>query len=519
MASETPKESVEPVKTGRKGKKPQKHGNTFVYVGTIIILIITIIAFVFVPSVGGGLGSQGTLNFGSYNGKTISYTQGGYLAKQIASINQNLQQQGLNEQNYQLYAYQVWRQAFESTVVHYGILDDVKTAGGVISDSYIDDRMTEQSQFQENGKFSAKLYKDASAATKLALRDEINENALLQYYVEDLYSLNPSSQEIAFVQGIAKNTRAIEYVSFKLSDATDDQVKTWLAPNLKIFRKIGVSTVVMAKEADAKKVQKDVASGKVKFADAVKKNSTDTTSASKDGSLGTLFYYQLASEFDKKDDAEKLMSLAKGSYSDVCKTSGGTYAFYRIDEAASAPDASDPSLLVDARSYLDSFEKGVLEDWAIAKAKDFAASASTAAFDKAGKAAGLTVKSAGPFPINYDDVSFYFYGQNMPLMTMIDSSDELAQAPIDAAFIQSVFSTAPGSVSAPVVLGENVLVFRVKNPSEYKEEDSSSMLALYYPYFFQRISQTEIGDIYLKSPKLKDNFVKTFTQTFMNSKS
>ena len=53
-------------------------GNSFVYIGTVVLLVITVVAFVFVPAMGGMGGSGGELNFGSWNGKPIAFAQGGY---------------------------------------------------------------------------------------------------------------------------------------------------------------------------------------------------------------------------------------------------------------------------------------------------------------------------------------------------------------------------------------------------------------------------------------------------------
>ena len=67
----------------------------------------------------------GAPKFGSWNGKPITYTSGSYFASQVSQINEYLKQQGLSEQNFQLYAYQVWRMAFQSTAIRAGIVDTV----------------------------------------------------------------------------------------------------------------------------------------------------------------------------------------------------------------------------------------------------------------------------------------------------------------------------------------------------------------------------------------------------------
>lgn len=515
MASQTPNSSAEqPVKKGSKDKEPKRGiKNPFVYIGTIIILVITVVAFVFVPSVGGGSAAGQGLNFGSYAGQSITYAQGNYFAKQVSAVNDALRQQGLSEQNYQLYAYQVWRQAFERTVTHLGIIDSVRSAGGRVTDARLDERMAEDATFQENGKFSAKVYRETPLSEKLALRDSLKEDSLTQLYVEDIYSLQPSSAEVSFVKDMAKNVRSIDYAVFQLSSFPDSEVQSWLSANLPTFRRLKLSRIVTAKEADAQRLQKAVKAGSLNFEETAKKNSSDSF-ADKGGSMGSPYFYAVAADLGKKEDAEKIASLKKGEYSPVFKTVSGSYAFYRADDAAMAADPADPTLLSDARAYLMSSERGKVEDWALGQAKAFAASA-TGDFASACRKAGLAPKSAGPFPINYGDLTFSAYGQMIPLFGRMDAAEELAAASSDEAFISAVFSAAPGTVSAPLVLGENVVVFKVKDASSAPDSDTAA-LALYYPYFYQQKVTGEIGDLFLKSPKLKDNFMKVFFKTFQS---
>jgi peptidyl-prolyl cis-trans isomerase D len=517
MASQTPNASAgQPVK---KGSKEPKRGikNPFVYIGTIIILIITVIAFVFIPSVGGGSASGQGLNFGSYAGQTITYAQGNYFAKQVSAVNDALRQQGLTEQNYQLYAYQVWRQAFERTVTHLAIIDAVKSAGGGVSDAFLDDRMAADQSFQENGKFSPKIYRDASLSEKLALRDSLKDDAYTQLFVEDVYSLTPSSAEVAFVKDMAKTTRSIDYASFQLSAYPDTEVQSWLSSNLSTFRRLKLSRIVVStSEADALKIQKQVKSGSLAFEEAAKKHSSDSF-ADKGGSMGTHYFYEIASDFEGKDSAEKIASLKKGEISPVFKTVTGSWVIYRADEDLMAADPADPTLLADARTYMMSSERGKVEDWAIAQAKTFASGA-TGDFGKACKKAGLELKSTGPFPINYGDLTFSAYGQTIPLFSRMDATGDLSSASTNEAFISAVFAAAPGSVSQPIVLGDKVLVFKAKESAPASDAETAG-LSLYYPYFYQQNVSSEIGGLFLKSPKLRDNFMKVFYKTFQSKQS
>ena len=99
MASQTNKPADNVEKKSEIAQKPKRGiKNPFVYGGTIVILIITIVAFVFIPSFGGSLtGGSNAPTFGSWDGKSITYTPSSYFASQIQQINDYLRQQGVSE--------------------------------------------------------------------------------------------------------------------------------------------------------------------------------------------------------------------------------------------------------------------------------------------------------------------------------------------------------------------------------------------------------------------------------------
>ncbi len=521
MASQTPNtpsqkkdaknEKIEAVKKAGK--------STFQLIGLVVILLITIVAFVFVPSQAGGGSNGQNFEFGSYNGQMITYAQGSYFAKQVQVVNDSMKQQGLSEQNFQLFAYQVWRQAFERTVSHIAILDAVKRAGGHVSEDYLDNKMAENPTFQEGGKFSPRLYREATPASKLALRDGLREDALISLYTEEVLSITPSSKELAFVKDMAKDTRTIEYALLPLAKYPDSEVAAWAASNAALFRRLKLSRITLStKQADAEKILKQVKSDALAFEEAAKGNSTDSY-ADKGGAMGLKYFYEIQSDLDKKEDADKLAELKTGEYSAVLKTASGSFAFFRADDALFPADLKDASVLKDARAYMLRFERGKLEDWAIAQAKVLPEGPG-AAFEANAKKASLELATAGPFPLNFADADFAAYGQRIPLFNKVNSTGAaaLAQASTNEAFLTAAFSVAPGAVSKPLVLGDSVLVLKVKEAG-VASEDQLSSLALYYPYFFQQKTSAELSSLFLKSPALKDNFMTVFFKYFAPKQS
>lgn len=512
-------EGAEVKKAEKKASLKRGIKNPFVYGGTVVILIITVIAFVFIPSIGGGLGSSSTVpKFGSWNGKPITYTQGSYFANQVAQINDYLRQQGLSEDNFQLYAYQVWSMAFQSAAIRIGLIDTVQESGFRVTEKGIDEALAVNETFLVDGKFSIEKYNKTAKSTILSLRKSAKEDLVVRRYYEDLYTTAPSSAEIAFVASMAKPQRSISYVTLPLSDYPATEVAAWGAKNADLFRTLELSRVtVTSSEADAKKILQQIKDNKLSFEDAAKSHSQDGY-ADKGGDAGSIYYYLLAEGFSNKDDAKTIAALKKGELSNVYKIADKAWVFFRINGELKLPDFSKQATLDEAKAYIYEKEKGTLESWAIAKANLLISSPEGSRFQSAAKKAGLTVKSAGPFIVNLGNPTFYAYNQQIPLLqTPFDNQDaDLQAAGQDEAFMTELFSLPKGKVSKPLIVGENAIVFSVTEDADATDDDTA-MVKFAYPYFHQQTIDTQTRNTFSKSKKLKNDFNTTFFKIFKTS--
>jgi len=490
--------------TPRRGIK-----NPFIYFGTIAFLVLVIVAFVFFPT-SASVGGAGALSFGSYAGRPISYTQNSYMVQQVQALSQANPATDNNELSNQLRNYQIYRAAFESSVIHEGILDAVDHAGIVVPDEIIDAEMAKMPQFQENGAFSPKLYQNTPSSQRLDIRAQLRDQYLTQSYTNAVYSIKPSSKENAFIADMAKETRTIDYALFPLSAYPDSELVAWAQSNAGLFRRLKLSRITMAKEADVADLAKKIAGG-LAFADAAKKSSTDSW-ASQGGDLGLRYFHELQGDLSSKADADKVAGLKKGEISVPIKTSAGSWAIFKLEDDIIAPAFTDPAVLADARSYMTQTEKGKIEDWTLAKAKAFAA-LPAADFDRNAKKDGIVTKLAGPFSLDYGNATVNLYGQNAPLFTPLPTSGapELSAASTSDKFFQAAFGLAPGAVSDPFVLGDNVMVVKVK---EAGVSTDAGLVSAYYPYFVQRTIDGDLRSMFLASPKLKDRFMDVYFKYF-----
>jgi len=173
-----------------------------------------------------------------------------------------------------------------------------------------------------------------------------------------------------------------------------------------------------------------------------------------------------------------------------------------------------------ARDTLISIPKPSARSPAASSARNgYLSSAGGAGFEAAAKKAGLVVKTAGPFPINFGDFSVYIseYNQSAPIFKAVEGSEtpELAGAAANEKFLTAAFSLASGAVSEPLVLGDYAIVLKVKDASPAKDEDLAGVDYL-YPYFYQSKFPADVRNLFMTNKKLKDNFSKTFFKYFYN---
>jgi hypothetical protein len=506
MSSPEKKQPVEHNDSSKNELVRRFRANPFLFIGTVVILAITIVAFVFVPAMAPKAGNGGEkLNFGSYDGKPIDFVSGNYFASQRDYYNQQLRASGQDE-NIQFAAFQVWRAAFESTVVRTAVLLEMDKAGFVITDDQLDRRMAEHPAFLEEGRFSAVKYRAMSDADRMTMRNNLRDELVFSRYTEDLLSLRVPNKEKEFMKAMASPERSFEFVSFPLSSYPVSEVSAFVSSNQALFRSIRLSSITLAgKEADAKKIYDSVKSGKTAFEDAAKNNSKDAYAA-QNGDMGVKFAYELKTVISDDAAREKILSLEKGALSDLVK-SGDGWAFYRCDEKILDPAIADQTLLDKARNYIAMFERGKIEDWLIGKAESFVQAASSGTFAAAASAQGLAVKKFGPVALNYGDVEIYRSIASFRL-------PELAGASTNAAFLKAAFSTKPASVATPVVVGDSVIVLRVAEERS-ADDSSTAVIDFYYPYIVGQYSEKQIRDHFLGSEKLNDKFYETFVKFFL----
>ena len=478
----------------------------FLFVGTVVVLVIVIVAFVFVPAIvpGGRRGIPGgqwvldDLVFGYYNKAPIKYVRDSYFYQVQQSLARS-QQMPQDDPNYMFMIYQTWGRAYQDTVVHLGILDEVKEAGYIVPENVVDREVAKH--FQENGKFAASKYRALDKTAQNALWRQVQESVISGYYISDLMGARTPSKEASFISSMASPRRSFDLAVFPFSSYPDSEVLSYAQANASLFRITRLSRITInSGEREAKQILDSVKNGVSTFEEAAKTSSQDEY-AEKGGDMGIRMAHEFMAEISDEQARENVISLPKGEVSDLVKVLSG-WAFFRAEEAVQPMDTNDPSQKERIRSYIMRNVRGRAEDWLMAEAEKFTAQVKEKGFDQAISEGNITRRSFGPIPLNYG---------NLALFGTVKSAGvpEVENAGTNQFFWKAAFSTPLKSPSNPFVFDNSVLVLYPLEESTAEESDINFIEA-YYPYRINESFDQQIRSYFMDSKKLDDRFNETF---------
>jgi hypothetical protein len=509
MANKMKKQPVQEDVSSKEEIVRRFKANPAIFIGTVVILVIVVIAFVFVPAIvpGAGGGWREDLDFGTYDKIPINYVPGNYFAdarEDLARIRQN----SVNDSNYQLIDFQIWRTAFERTVEHIGILQEMKAAGYVAPEELVDEEVAALPMFQENGRFSAARYRQLDNASRMNIWKQVQESIIKERYYSDMADLLRSSREEEFVINMGSFRRTFDGAAFSVSSYPDAEVVAYAEQNPGNFRSTHLSRVTInSSEREARQVLNSVKEGVLTFEEAAKTQSQDSY-AERGGDMGVRLVYELSTEISDAQQREGLIALAKGELSDILQIGSG-WAFFRAEDNSYPADPADPATLEKIRSYVMNFERGRVDTWFIGQAEDLVNNTAANGFDEAVYSKGLTKFSFGPVAVNYGDLGFF---PGLSSFSIPELNDSYASTNLN--FWQIAFSTPLNTPSKPLVLGNVVIVLYPKEESPAGEGEAEKIRAG-FSYYLSVNSAQELRSFFTGNEKLEDRFWMTYQRYFM----
>lgn len=507
--AETKKGDKKPASQARE-KRPHQHRSRWLYIGSLVILVIVVVTFIGAPVATSATGSQ-RLVFGRYNGDDIRYQPGNYFARQYQVIAQSLRDSG-DGGNLELQLRLAWREAFNRTVLHTAVLQQMERSSARVSEDRIDELIAQDPRFLVNGRFDADEYRSISNQERFNLRNYHRETALFERFVGDVLEGVPAPDaEREFVASMAGPQRSFEVVLFPFSEFPDDQIAAFGKDNPQLFSQLELAVVSLAEQDEAEQIRERAVAGEP-ISDLARTYSRDIY-ADQGGEIGESWSHEIRRDLTDPTEIEELLDLMEGDTSPVLETSSG-WSFYQAlaDPVAyheRATPEPDEELFDELRTYMEIYEQGRIQDYTRAEAESFVQRARADGFSATAEQSSREPITTGFFPINYGNVQLFESVQATEI-------EDLNDAAYRDDFFVETFSLAPDEVSEPIVLRNSVIVMKLLEERDAPESDRSFVLD-FYGAITQRFAADEIESAYVDQEKLDDRFVESFNRYVLGS--
>ena len=433
---------------------------TMLFIGSVIILILSAVTFIFIPAMADGMGNK-ELVFGKYGNKKIEYKPGTEFAAAVNNYTEMYRKQGyeLRESDY----YYIYNDAFISAVNAIANAEEVKKSGYAPSSDKVNRDIVTMPMFaDENGKFSMEVYESYEESYRNDLKKDIVNGHIWNRYSEDLlgsqsdvggnrlFGLKTSDAELTFLADMGADKRAFDMAVFNKADYPDSAVRTFGESNKDNFVKYNLSIISVKESSKAKSILKQIKNEEITFSDAVAEYSDKAYSGS-DGILYSNLGYQIKNILKNQDDAEKVFSLNPDELSAVIETTSG-YSVFRCNLPKVEPDFKNKTTLEAVRNYIEENEASKIEDYFVTSANGLKANAATKGFAAAAKDSEAKYVKVPAFPLNYDNSSIFD--------AVGTGIEELSSAASNENFLEKAFALKKDEISEPVVLGDYIIVLK-----------------------------------------------------------
>lgn len=495
-------------------------------IGSVIILVLSVITFVFIPAAGGQASGNYKTVLGKWKKKALENTPDGLFLREYRQLRTSAEMRGYlasdNKLQQEFMERQIMYASFNAAMIQLASQEEVLNAGFYLPNKNINKALI-PFYMDSTGTYSAKLYEETSEQQKLAHRRNVIDYLTAQRYTEDLFGtydktfgLKTSSAETAFIQKMAEKERIFKYVVFEESQFSKEKIRAYGQEHADLFAEHNLMLLTFSSQEDANKTAQALQKGEVTFEDAVVSNSTKLGTDSS-GKMLSPYRTTVNQTFPESKDLDTVLKLMPDEISPVVKTASG-YAIVKCTAPAKQADFTLPETEDRVFSYMKTTERGIIEDYLTEKAKTFAVAAksdtSDDGFTRTAELNELVVQTSNPFIINYG---------NTDIFPQISSQSDtfFAAGSKNENFFKTAFALKPAEISEPILLGSNVLVLQLEEEKDSTEEvrnnagTSYNQLASvwYYEYplamlAFQRLpwGQQTFIDFVLKSTHFTDTF-------------
>ncbi|MBQ4496513.1 MAG: peptidylprolyl isomerase [Spirochaetaceae bacterium] len=493
----------------QKTETPKHRKSNFVTVGSIIILVLAAISFIFLPGMFGGKNMGQPDVLGYYRKEPVKTNDELFIRHLEQQIEQSRQYgMDINEPgNYMSALYE----AFNATVTQKAFAYEVKKSGYIVPESAIS-RAIINTITQQKGSYSPKDYNQLSNSDKLKLRNSVLEDLIHGQYYDDFFGAHPygyptanslfglkvSSKEVPFAFNMNSPERSFEIAAFNMSNYPNEELVKFANEHASLFKTLNFEIITVSTKAEAEKIAKRIANNEITFDDAVNEYSNKNFSDA-NGILANNTVYKLK-KILREEDFEEVLKLGVDSLSGVVET-GSFFSILKCCDTAKEANFDSPEALDAVYSYITSEEPKIIEDYFMAKARDFAADAAVTSFDAACAKYGVAKQTPTAFPLNY--------ASNNMLKTVDSDTAVLAGASTNENFLKTAFSLKLNEISSPVMLRNNILVLKLVEETNVEEELLTSM-AFFYPINAMRFDSSTITNHFSTADYVKNDVISVY---------
>lgn len=503
----------------------QKYGAR---VGSIIVLALAVISFVFLPALSKGRRSKPAV-FGSWDGIEVTNTADSVFNRQVNYLAESAEQYGLEPTDpsaQQSFNFNLFYGAYRSSILQIAMRDEVRNAGFIVSTDAVNKALLPFFA-DANGVYSAAKFAQVSDAQKSAWRKQVTENLQMTRYIDDVfgvsqegYGLKTSEGEAALIASIAENERAFKYVIFTDELFPKEEILKYAADHTDLFTRYDLQMVTFSTEHEAVEALEQLKRNELSFDDAVATVSTKQ-GTDEAGHIPSSYRYDINALFPDASHLQTVIGLLPDTMpNSVVQTQTG-WAIVRALSAPVQPDFTEEAAYTVAEKYVKDHERGLIEDYLLAHAQEFTAEIKEGNITEAAKKENIAVLTSGSFSINYG---------NSSLLTRLPTQTDpiLGSFAADADFFTAVFSLSQGQVSEPLLANGSVVVFKAESLTTADDNVLSALKSgytdqvrnwqAYYPISLFLMSmpvpigQQAVFDFILQNKKFDDNFFTVFTK-------
>lgn len=499
----------------KKNEQNSVKKNPFTYGGSIVILVLIIVAFIWMPSSGKILGKKNPYIFGYYKGKAIELVIGNFLHQRFLAYNnyaQNQYQQGQSrvDPNNPYFLRQFWYQAYQDTVIRTALLDIAKTKKVAVSVSAVNEVIRErESEYMENGEFSPNLYQQTARTEQNSILKKHSENLVVEDTEETITSTaRISDAEKKYLDTLAATEKQFSVIAFKLSEYPEEEVTKYAKENSSLFRKVSLSKITITSgESLAKDIYRQLAENNRLFEDLAKQYSTDMYKDN-GGKMGWVYKYEL--DTISENDIDLLFNLGKEEISPIIENDYG-FSIYRCDESARDTDLASSEDLEKVRYYLNYQASGLIEDYFVAKANELRISALEKGMAAAAREIGKSVIQTSFFPVTYGTDNLQSYMGNRILFkapgVLGSAENVLISASTNQGFLEDLNAIKVNEISEPLISGQHVMIASLSAEHTLSSEEMGySAPSKLFPLLAQQYYRSDFYSGIMESGYLEDNF-------------